>query len=253
MRSWSEHSRAVFDAMLAWLGERVHLGTAITGIRADRDGVTLEDERGDRHRFDQVVLAGDARRLGAALDAGAHGEVKRMLERIRYVEQSDSTFLEGHAHGDASVLPAAHRDEILSEYCTFVDITERPGGRRYENHFVVSSWAPVARDTGAVMLVYYDKPAGRELAGPTRTFSNRGAHPDLSLENLFLARRLRRHQGRNRLHFCGSYTTPGNGHDLSLLSGLVVANALGAPYPFADDDGAHEDFRLLRGLMIGRS
>ena len=110
----------------------------------------------------------------------------------------------------------------------------------------------MARDTGAVMLVYYDKPAGRELAGPVRTFSNRGAHPDLSLDNLLSARRLRRHQGRDRLHFCGSYTTPGNGHDLSLLSGLVVADALGAPYPFREDAGALEDFRLLRKSMLGR-
>lgn len=254
MESWCNHSGAVFDAMTAEIDRAsIHLGTTVTSVRADAAGVEVGDEHGARHRFDRVVLAGDARRLAAALDERVHGSAKRLLERVRYVDQNDTTFLEGHAHSDAGVLPAAYRDEILSGYCTYIDIVERPDGRHYENHFVVSSWAPVARGRDAVMLVYYDKPPERALAGPTLMFSNRGAHPDLTLHNLLIARRLRRHQGADRLHFCGSYATPGNGHDLSLLSGLVIAHALGAPYPFADHLKARADFALLHQTMLGRS
>lgn len=39
------------------------------------------------------------------------------------------------------------------------------------------------------------------------------------------------------------------GHDLSLLSGFVVAHALGADYPFPDDKEARKDFDRLRVLM----
>ena len=56
-------------------------------------------------------------------------------------------------------------------------------------------------------------------------------------------------QGRRGLYFCGSFATPGNGHDLSLCSGLAVACALGAAYPFADDASAAADFVRLRRLM----
>ena len=39
-------------------------------------------------------------------------------------------------------------------------------------------------------------------------------------------------QGRRGVYFCSNWTAPGNGHDLSCVSGLVVAGAIGAPYPF---------------------
>ena len=251
MRSWSGHAGQVFEGMLRALRGAVHRATPITYVRGDEHGVELRDARGGTHRYDAAVLAGSATRISAALDARAHPRARRLLGKVRYVEATDPTFVEGHAHADASVLPAAHRARILADYCTFIDIVERPEGRRYENHFVVSSWAPIARASGATMLVYYGKPEARSLAGAVRTFSNRGGHPELSHGNLLVARRLRRLQGHGRLYYCGSYTTPGNGHDLSLLSGFVAASALGAPHPFAVDAGCAEDFRLLRRLMLG--
>ena len=60
---------------------------------------------------------------------------------------------------------------------------------------------------------------------------------------------LRHAQGRRGLWYCGSYATPGNGHDLSLLSGLAVAHAVGAVYPFSGNPRALSDFRKMRGLM----
>ena len=34
------------------------------------------------------------------------------------------------------------------------------------------------------------------------------------------------------MYFCGSTVTPGNGHDLSFLSGLVAASECGADFPY---------------------
>lgn len=51
------------------------------------------------------------------------------------------------------------------------------------------------------------------------------------------------------MYFAGSAITPGNGHDLSLLSGMIIAKKLGAEYPFAHDPAAAADFERLRGLM----
>ncbi len=51
------------------------------------------------------------------------------------------------------------------------------------------------------------------------------------------------------LYFAGSSVTPGNGHDLSLLSGLVVAAAVGAPFPFVENEAALSDFHALQGMM----
>jgi predicted NAD/FAD-binding protein len=104
--------------------------------------------------------------------------------------------------------------------------------------------------SGAARLVPYD---ARDPDGPDAhaagDVANDENHPHLSLCNLAAAQLLRTAQGRRGLYFCGSYATPGNGHDLSLCSGLAVASALGARYPFADDEGAAADFARLRRLM----
>ena len=57
-------------------------------------------------------------------------------------------------------------------------------------------------------------------------------------------------QGDGGVWYCASWATPGNAHDLSLLSGFAAAHAaIGAPYPFPDDKLAHRDFLKLRRLM----
>ena len=57
-----------------------------------------------------------------------------------------------------------------------------------------------------------------------RLVDNSGSHPSFSTRNLLIAFTLRWAQGRGGVYYCGSYTTPGNGHDLSLLSGLCAAS-----------------------------
>ena len=56
-------------------------------------------------------------------------------------------------------------------------------------------------------------------------------------------------QGRNGVYYCANWTTPGNCHDMSLVSGMVAAHAIGADYPFAGNVEAEKDFNRLRGLM----
>jgi hypothetical protein len=51
------------------------------------------------------------------------------------------------------------------------------------------------------------------------------------------------------MYYCSNYTTPGNCHDMSLLSGLLCAHAIGAPYPFEDNFQAKRDFKMLGSLM----
>ena len=75
---------------------------------------------------------------------------------------------------------------------------------------------------------------------------NSGSHPCFSTRNLLIFGALRWIQGKHGVYYCGSYCTPGNGHDLSLLSGLVAASAAcDAPYPFDESPGAARDFKLV--------
>ena len=113
--------------------------------------------------------------------------------------------------------------------------------------------------------VTYSAPAnGRALASSTIALvDNSWAHPQLDLPNMLRSQALTMLQGRCNAFYCGNYATPGNGHDLSLLSGVVIADevarliapsaAVGASYPFGSDvakKGAFEDFHRLHGLML---
>ena len=82
------------------------------------------------------------------------------------------------------------------------------------------------------------------------------AHPCLTMTNLALSNVVwpwLQGMQQGRVYFCGSYVTPGNGHDLSMLSGLVVANKIGAKYPFQNNEkslGRFSSFANVNGYFI---
>jgi predicted NAD/FAD-binding protein len=53
------------------------------------------------------------------------------------------------------------------------------------------------------------------------------AHPLYSGWNVAAQLSLRLVQGRDGVFYCSNWTTPGNCHDMSLLSGLIAAHAVG--------------------------
>jgi hypothetical protein len=56
------------------------------------------------------------------------------------------------------------------------------------------------------------------------------------------SRELRRIQGKRRTWYCGEHTSLIGAHEGSFISGLAVAVALGAPYPFPDRAAAKRLF-----------
>jgi predicted NAD/FAD-binding protein len=251
--TWKHASVEVFDRMTAPFAGRVLTNRRVTKVQTEPGGVRVVDHRGESHAFDAAIFASNAKHIAEALEAP--GLLHRALfHRYPYTEDVEPSYLEGVVHRDASVLPERERPEILSSCCNFVDVADGPP--RYENHFILSSWVPAARGTTDPMMVYYNKPPERRLERVETVVSNRRAHPFFSRESLARAALVRIAQGKRRLYFAGSYATPGNGHDLSLVSGLVAAFAIGAPYPFAHDDKAARDFvrmaRFLHGDALAR-
>lgn len=76
------------------------------------------------------------------------------------------------------------------------------------------------------------------------------AHPQMCLHNLMITQGMPLVQGRRGVYFCGNWATAGNGHDLSCLSGLCVAGAIGAEYPFPENADAILDYQRL-GSFLG--
>ena len=51
------------------------------------------------------------------------------------------------------------------------------------------------------------------------------------------------------MYYATNYAVAGNGHDLSCLSGMVCAEAIGADYLFPENRAAKQDFDRLKGSM----
>lgn len=244
--TWSGDSREVFARMVAPFAARVHTRRPITRVSTNGRGLVIGDARGEIHHVDKLVVA-------CSFATGRSWLDDRLRRDTRWSDDGDPTFRTGIVHDDATVIPPADRSMVLDAYCNYVVVAREPNGPfRYENHFVLSSWLPAARGHARPMLVSYANGNGNGPAPDRRETSvdNRHAHPELCVANLARALLHRRVQGRDGIYYCGALATPGNGHDLSLLSGLVVAEQLGAPYPFADDVQARADFERLRRIMI---
>lgn len=247
MNTWVGAPRAVFDRMIRGFEDRVHRDCDIVSVGRDPDGFSLRSADGRSFRADRVVFACQAPAALASLPDASWLE-RQLLSRVRYVDDRDRTYSRFVVHSDVEILPEKDRARILSDYNTYLEVDEEG---ELECTFVLSAGNPSLRPYGRPMLVTFNsrKPIRQVEAEHTLQRAN----PALSPGNLLRVILLRHIQGRRGLHYCGSHTTPEGAHDLSFLSGLVVARAIGAPYPFSLDDGpAVRDYHWMQRLMLGR-
>jgi predicted NAD/FAD-binding protein len=145
------------------------------------------------------------------------------------------------------VVPEEFRKNVLKECSNYIKIKNK----KVENTFILSSWLPEEKKlkTGIPYLVSYNNED--KIEGIKGTVTNLEAHPHLSFWNLFLSNLINLiYQGKDSIYFSGSYCTPGNGHDLSFLSGLVVAEEIGASYPFPENKLALKDKNSLKKMLF---
>ena len=248
MGTWVGAPRVVFDRMTDSFAERVHTNHEIVSVRGKPGDYVLTDQEGRTYEVDKVVFACDSSSVLKALDSPTWLQ-RLLLGNAEYVDDVDPTFANFIVHSDTTVLPEKHRERILSGYNTYSEIGVSGS---LECTFVISAQNPNIKDAGVPMLVTFNSHKSIEkvqkrihLPHPTHT---------VSLRNLLIMTMVRYMQGKNGMYYCGTFTTPEGGHDLSFMSGLVVAHAVGAPYPFgAEHREAAADFRLMQKMMLKRS
>jgi predicted NAD/FAD-binding protein len=249
------------------ISERCHveLGARVRQVHAVRSEGRWQqqviNDNGDVQTFDRVVFACPAHAAANTLRLPGFFE-KILLRAVAYhddLHRDDwKDWLECPVHQDTSVLPEAHRKLLLNEGAFVIDVNEtgaKDGGRNSEFHHCLGAWSPSARSAGisgesVPMFMTQCLHADRVIdADKTlKTFSAPRAHPDLSARNGMITQFMNLIQGRRGIYYCSNWVAPGNGHDLSCTSGLVVAHAIGAKYPF-DDAEAYTDFKAARHFM----
>jgi len=245
MGTWRGAPRQVFDRMTARFSDRVHTDHEITSVERRNDRFVIADSKGRRYEADEVVFACDSTSVLNALESPSWLQ-RLLLSNAEYVDDVDPAFSSFVVHSDTSILPGQHRQRILSEFNTYSEINEAGA---LECTFVISAQNPSTKDKGVPMLVTFNSQRviervqkRIELPHPTHS---------VSLQNLIIMSSMRYLQGRDGVYYCGTFTTPEGGHDLSFMSGLVVAHAIGADYPFSiDHTDAVADFKQMQKMML---
>ena len=247
MGTWRGAPRQVFDRMSAPFADSVHTDHEITTVRRRKDRFVIGDTKGRTYEVDKVVFACDATAVLNTLESPSWLQ-RLLLGNSQYVDDVDPAFSRFVVHGDTGIFPEKHRQRILSDFNTYSEIDETGA---LECTFVISAQNPSTKDAGVPMLVTFNSKkaidqvqARIDLPHPTHV---------VSLRNMIIMWMIRFLQGKGGMHYCGTFTTPEGGHDLSFMSGLVAAHSIGAPYPFSQDNvNAVEDFKQMQRLMLTR-
>lgn len=205
------------------------------------------DERGVSEAFEEVVFACNAETALQALERPGFWE-RRVLGNVRYfnditVTHTDAAYMQRHYDVDA-----ARGDQYYVR-------TGAEDAEYIEMSFNLRHYQPgLARDVFQTIFLDDGRRAqwsigeiGEQhvvLRKWWRQFSHTWRHFAFTVPFVRLL------QGRAHSWFCGGYTMF-NTHEMAIMSGLAVAERLGAPYPFAHDPLACKQFDQLLHISHG--
>lgn len=244
------------------------------GTREHFGGLRVADEHGNVEHVSRVIFACPCQPAGNMLKREHAPRATALLNTVINVPEyaDDHHPATGHMHAvmhsDPSVIDPRYREDFLRRGSNYVEVTGtynrvNDPAINIENQYNFGVQTPgggagtpggvydMPLEKKPVMLISHALGEGKVIDKSTiRGGGNHArAHPLYSGWNVMAQLSLRLSQGRDGVYFCSNWTTPGNCHDMSLLSGMLCAHAVGAPYPFPEAPEAKKDFHRLNDLM----
>lgn len=217
-------SQSYVERLVSEFRPRIRFGTAITSVCRRPWGVEVADARGERHLYDQVVLACHADQTLAVLDDASEQE-RSLLSAFRY--QPNRAFL----HADPALMP--RRRAVWSSW----NYLSRSAVDR-DSAVSVTYWMnrlqslPTARD---VFVSLNPTRAPRpELVDAEFTY----AHPIFDATAVAAQARIGEIQGHGGVWHAGAWLGHGF-HEDGVRSGFAVAKALGMTPPWEAQTPQH--------------
>jgi uncharacterized protein len=214
--------------------QEVALQRPVAAVHRTDDGVVLRGSDGHPRTFDAVVLATHAD-VALRLLADPSPEERELLGSIEYHEALSIV------HTDPAVLSPALAGSRRAS-CEYTASADGAVGSVTRNVTVTNGLDP-ARDPIFVTIT------PQVAVDPARIVAEaRWKHAKLRPPDMSTKRRLRHIQGARRTWYCGMDTTL-TGHESAVCSGLLVAEALGAGYPFGHVPGAARQMAVIDEVM----
>jgi len=225
------------EALSETLGERVKLSTAVSCVKPSNGKVKVHFNDTEA-TFDSVIFATSAE-VTLSLLGDATAEQHEILAPFEYHN------IESVIHYDTSYL----NNQKVPHYFNFrqfqgsLDTGSLSGSGSITR--VIGALSPHKNITTPLMVTLDPKkPIDPKHIVKTRHWRAAKQQPGDFLHKT----RLGKLQGKNNIWFCGVDTTLG-GHEGAVASGMVIADRLGATYPYKKDMLAYIQFRLTKDIM----
>ncbi len=242
MQTWDQGTRRIYQNLAAGFRDKIYLNRPVRKVYRESSCVVVEDERGERETFDEVIFACNANQTLMILDKPTMLE-RYVLTSVRYESE-----LHNHAivHSDASIIP----DNEVKALETRSTHVEQYGARpdNYEITYIMHNQQPWANRSDKPCLVTYNPitPIDGQKIVARRWFQ----HIVHDVRHVtWLVPLFRFMQGKRRTWHCGAHTLI-NSQETCLVSGIAAARQLGADYPF-DDPEARRAFNHYGKILHG--
>lgn len=210
-------SRSYVERVTAGFVDHVRLSCGVKRVERRVDGVYIEDERGESHRYDQVVFSCHAdQALKMIVDPTA--AERSILGGFRY--QDNHVVV----HSDSSFMPRRKK-----AWASWVYLSEEGQDRR--SVVSLTYWMNNLQNLKTPRPLLVTLNPGRAPAADLVHDEHVFRHPVFDLAAIKAQEKITAIQGRDRLWFCGAYQRYGF-HEDGLLSAVEVARALGAKIPW---------------------
>lgn len=228
----------------------------VEGVQRSAGGVTVTDASGASKQYDEVVFACGAEEARRLLGSGASRLEAALLPRVTYFNDLIVT------HRDEAYMER-HYEFVPQQRDMYFVRTDPNDKQRIEMSFNLTMYQPHLQGSPPIYQSIFldDSHSGGWTVGAidkakvlktrmTRQFAHTWKHFATWVPFVqFL-------QGRRHTWFAGGYTLF-NTHEIATMSGLAVADRLGAPYPFAHDKLAEQQFdsfmKVAHGLFVRRA
>lgn len=227
--------RTFIDGLTAQLEGRLLLSTPVTAVTRLPDAVLVQDARGGRALYDDVVFATRAD-VARSMLTDATSRERELLAAFPYWPTRVTL------HRDERVLsPTLPRGALLQ----YADESAEAGPalRGRLSRVVCPELGPEAP------IVTYSWGDEDPSPGQVIVMEDEWMHALPTVKAIAARGRLHDIQGVRRTWFCGGYALFYT-HEGALVSGMAVAERLGASYPFAGEAAAARSYRELREMMF---
>lgn len=225
------------QTMADMLGDCLKLNTPVGSVKPDGKRVTVY-YAGKKEIFDAVIFATSAEVTLSILDKATTAQ-REVLSHFSYHD------IESVCHHDIRYLG----EGSIPHYFNFRQFKNSPEGYSFPGTGSVTRVANALspyRNIAEPLLVTLDPKVPVDPRKKVKTCRWRVSEPQP--DDFLYKTRLGEIQGTNNIWFCGVDTSLG-GHEGAVVSGMVIADRLGAIYPYKHDLLAYIQFKMTKDIM----